>query len=42
MSEIKEMMPVIAPLLAAGSMPTGDQVRRMLVVIDEQVDEHIA
>lgn len=39
MSEISEMMPLVSALLKSGQMPSADQVRRMLVVIDKQSDE---
>ena len=39
MSEIRDMMPAVTMLLANGQMPSADQVRRMLVVIDKQSDE---
>ncbi len=39
MSEIRDMMPAVTMLLANGQMPSADQVRRMLVVIDKQSDK---
>ena len=36
MSEISDMMPTVNALLAAGQMPSADQVRRMLFIIDKQ------
>ena len=39
MSEISDIMPAVNVLLAAGQMPSADQVRRMLVIIDKQTAE---
>lgn len=36
MSEISDIMPAVNALLTVGQMPSADQVRRMLVVIDKQ------
>ena len=36
MSDISDLMPAVNLLLAAGQMPSADQVRRMLIVIDKQ------